>query len=144
MRTLRIMVFFVQSCYDVRNLENMTGGYFINVRTKRQSAQTCRVRGVKALALNGSVRVEGQIHPVGAGDDRRRNAAAAVPLKPNGVGVVAVEDLDAVVRALHVSLDLEVVEHLPAGGDDAEQNDSSLSSRSRNYHDRKSPVKRFR
>jgi len=73
---------------------------------------TCGVSDVESLALYGRVAVEGHVEPVAGRDDRVRQAAAAEPTQRTSSRVFAVEYLQTVVRALHVRLQLEVVERL--------------------------------
>jgi len=67
---------------------------------------------VEALALYGSIRIEGHVQTVAGRHDRVRQTAATQSTQLAAVGVVTVEDFQTVVRALHVRLELEVVESL--------------------------------
>ena len=67
---------------------------------------------VEALALYGRIRIEGHVQTVAGRHDRVRQTAATQSTQLAAVGVVTVEDFQTVVRALHVRLELEVVECL--------------------------------
>ena len=70
---------------------------------------------VEALALDGRVGVEGHVQSVAGRHDRVRQTAAAQSGQLARARVRPVEDLQPVVRALHVRLQFEVVERLHAG-----------------------------
>lgn len=67
---------------------------------------------LKALLLHRVVGEEADKQLVAAGGDGRRLLGAAEAAERRSLGVAAVVDLDVVVRALQVSLHVELVEGL--------------------------------
>lgn len=69
---------------------------------------------VKAFTLYRRVSVEGHVKSVAGGHYRVGQSAAAQTTKLTSTHVISVEDLQTVVRALHVRLQLKVIERLRA------------------------------
>ena len=69
---------------------------------------------VEALALYGCVGVERHVEPAAGGHDRARQTTAAQPSQLTRARILAVEDLQSIVRAFHVRFQFEVVERLHA------------------------------
>ena len=69
---------------------------------------------VEAFALDGSIRAERHVEPIALCDDGvgQRSRRAAVAANQRRRRVVAVENFDAVVRAIQMSFQLKVAESL--------------------------------